>query len=194
MGGQTVRLAIYLPAAAGLLLGGILILRVAYRRIYRQHGRLTPLAIVLGTLVWFAVGGFPAIYLPRDWPAVHLPLAVEILGWLLLSGGLLLLLAGMASLGLGAAIGQGRPELMTRGLYRYSRNPQIVGCGLYCLGFVVLWPSWYAAGWLLIFAVLARAMIVTEEEHLRRVFGQEYLDYCALVPCGFVPRGLRRRR
>lgn len=173
---------LYLAAAGALLACGTYILRIHYRRVFRRNGRLTRPAMLLGTGVWFALGGFPAIYLPGDWPAVHLPPLLAIGSWTLLGGGLLLMFAGIATLGFRASFGQGRKEVKARGLYSLSRNPQIIGCAGYCWGFFLLWPSWYAAGWLFIFIILAHSMVLTEEEHLGRLFGRAYLDYCNQVP------------
>jgi protein-S-isoprenylcysteine O-methyltransferase Ste14 len=49
-------------------------------------------------------------------------------------------------------------------------------------GFVVLWPSGYALGWFFLFAILMHMMILTEEEHLQRIHGEEYVQYCKQVP------------
>ena len=41
---------------------------------------------------------------------------------------------------------------------------------------------WYALGWVLIFLVMIHTMVLTEEEHLRNTFGDEYVQYCQRVP------------
>lgn len=46
----------------------------------------------------------------------------------------------------------------------------------------MLWPSWYALGWGLLFAPIIYMMVLAEEEHLRNTYGQEYEQYCARVP------------
>lgn len=51
----------------------------------------------------------------------------------------------------------------------------VVGIGL-------LWPSWYALGWVMLWVAMSYPMVLTEEEHLRRVDGEEYLQYCRQVP------------
>ncbi len=50
------------------------------------------------------------------------------------------------------------------------------------MGFALLWPSWYAVGWVILYAVIAYTMVLTEEEYLRRAFGAEYERYCRRVP------------
>jgi protein-S-isoprenylcysteine O-methyltransferase Ste14 len=172
----------YLVCTALLLSAAYLILRLLFHRDYTHRGRLSPLSQVAGSLVFFLWGGFPYLYGPSDWPAVHLSAPLRILGWSLLAGGLAIMLAGIWTLSLPSALGQGSRSLAQHGLYRYSRNPQLLGCCAYGLGFALLWPSWYALGWVLMFAVLAHLMVITEEEHLGRVFGQEYQRYCQRVP------------
>ena len=79
-------------------------------------------------------------------------------------------------------LGNDTPGLKTNGLYRFSRNPQFVGYGILILGFIVAW--WTPPGLiaLVTFAILAYSVTRMEEEHLTRVYGQSYLDYCARVP------------
>lgn len=50
------------------------------------------------------------------------------------------------------------------------------------LGIALRWPSWYALGWMLLFVAMIHMMVITEEEHLRDVFGEEYVRYCKKVP------------
>ncbi len=46
----------------------------------------------------------------------------------------------------------------------------------------MVFQSWHALGLVVLFAAIAHLMVLTEEEHLRRVFGEEYARYCARVP------------
>jgi protein-S-isoprenylcysteine O-methyltransferase Ste14 len=79
-------------------------------------------------------------------------------------------------------LGNDTPGLATGGLYSLSRNPQFVGYGLLILGVVIAWGR--ASGWigLLSFLMLAYLTARVEEEHLTRVYGQSYRDYCSRVP------------
>jgi len=95
---------------------------------------------------------------------------------------LAVLLYGMVRLGMLRSVGRGDGKLEQSGLYAISRNPQALACGLYVAGFVLLWPSWYAAGWAILFFILIHAMIRTEEEHLLETHGQKYLDYLRRAP------------
>jgi len=73
-------------------------------------------------------------------------------------------------------------SLRTGGLYRYSRNPQLVGGFLFIAGYALLWPSWKGALWAALWLVIAQLMVRGEEPHLQDVFGQEYRNYCAQTP------------
>ena len=79
--------------------------------------------------------------------------------------------------------------LKQSGMYGLSRNPQTVAFLLAMVGYLVLWPSWYGLGSVAIVAVMSHTMVVTEEEHLRASFGEEYVRYCRGVPRYLGPAG-----
>lgn len=69
-------------------------------------------------------------------------------------------------------------ELVTTGIFRYSRNPAFLGFDLMYLGMVFLFFNWPLALLSLAGAVLLHLQIVyVEEPHLRKVFGASYLNY-----------------
>lgn len=138
--------------------------------------------MMLQALLFFVYGGFPYIYLDRSWPVVGVQPILRIVGLVLLFAGLGALFYGMVGLGLMRSLGGGEFRLVRSGVYRMTRNPQAIACGAYVIGFFVLWPSWYAAGWALLYFVLIHWMIGAEEDHLRRKYGQVYEDYCKRVP------------
>jgi protein-S-isoprenylcysteine O-methyltransferase Ste14 len=72
-------------------------------------------------------------------------------------------------------------SLKVDGLFRLSRNPMYVGMyativasALYTLNMVVI-----LLGALVI--AIHHSIVMAEEEHMQKVFGQEYLDYCNRV-------------
>ncbi len=186
---------IYWPALLLLLMAGLVILRLFARTSYRVHGNLSPAVSLIQTLFFFVYGGFPMLYLPKDWPAVRINPWLHGIGLALLLGGLAFLLIGIARLGLGRSLGRGRQALEKSGLYRRSRNPQAVACGGYVVGFAILWPSGIAAGWALLYPVLIHTMVLTEEAHLHHLYGAKYAVYCRQVPryLGIWERLLDRR-
>ena len=73
-------------------------------------------------------------------------------------------------------------NLVTSGPYRYSRNPQIVGWGLALLGASIAGRSLKALLLTAAFFFIHRLYFVSEEQHLERVFGEEYRRYRSEVP------------
>ena len=172
----------YLLAYCLLLTSGVIILRLIVRRDYLRHGKLSIPIATLQALLFFAYGGFPYFYLPGDWPAIHVNRLVHFVGMAAIILGLGFLFYGLVVLGLLPSMGRGRKRLAQSGIYRQTRNPQALACGLYVAGFTVLWPSWYAVGWAILYAILIHIMIITEEEHLLRAYGEGYAKYCRDVP------------
>jgi protein-S-isoprenylcysteine O-methyltransferase Ste14 len=170
-----------------LLVAAYLIFRVLVRRDYRRVGRLGPLTVFLEFLIWGAFVCFPTIYNPSGWWSIWFadtfvgPLLGGI-GSALTIFGVAITVVAMGMLGVCRTLGQTGEVLGQRGLYRVSRNPQIVSFGVAVVGIAVLWPSWYALGWMALYVVIAHMMVLTEEEHLRKQFGETYLRYCARVP------------
>lgn len=73
-------------------------------------------------------------------------------------------------------------KLTLTGPYRWSRNPQYVGYFLFLLGFALNdWSGWS----LVVLGVVAGSLhllVLIEEEHLRRTFGERYAEFCQRVP------------
>lgn len=175
-------MAIYLVLMALLLLAALITFRFFVRGDYLRNGHLSVFSSVLQALVFFLYGGFPTLYLQTDWPQSHVNVVLRIAGWAGILVGLAILWAGVFWLGLLRSLGRQSDILKENGFYRFSRNPQVLGCGLYIVGFFLLWPSWYALGWSLFFIPIMHVMVLTEEEHLRRIYDQDYQIYCERVP------------
>ena len=73
-------------------------------------------------------------------------------------------------------------SLVKSGPYRYSRNPQVLGWGLALLGASVAGRSPKALLLTVAFFLLHRLYFVSEEQHLERVFGEEYQRYRSKTP------------
>lgn len=73
-------------------------------------------------------------------------------------------------------------DLTTTGPYRWSRNPQFVGYFLFLLGFALNdWSLWGLAA-LIVIAASLHLLVLVEEEHLLRTFGEPYVEFCRRVP------------
>ncbi|WP_426482864.1 methyltransferase family protein [Chryseobacterium sp. R2ACT005] len=70
-----------------------------------------------------------------------------------------------------------KTELVTRGLFRFSRNPIFLGMTVSLVGFFLVIPTVIALTFLLIGSILMQIQIRLEEEYLMKVHGQNYLIY-----------------
>jgi protein-S-isoprenylcysteine O-methyltransferase Ste14 len=180
-------LGLYLLCALALVGAAFLVFRVLVRRDYARINRLTPLTGLSELLLWGLVLGFPYLYNPPEWiyfwsddVPVGTPLRIAGIGAIALG-----IVGGVGTMfwfGLRRALGQQVDRLVQSGPYRATRNPQLVGGTPMVIGVALLWPSWYALGWVVLYGVVAHMMVITEEEHLHRVFGEEYARYCERVP------------
>ncbi|MEM7186521.1 MAG: isoprenylcysteine carboxylmethyltransferase family protein [Bacteroidota bacterium] len=73
-------------------------------------------------------------------------------------------------------------ELVSSGLYRFSRNPMYVGVMLQLIGLALYFGSnrlWLYL--LLVFLAFNLFIVLIEEPRLRRDFGESYIRYCEKV-------------
>jgi len=129
-------------------------------------------AVVLGGLLHVLV--FP---LPIDLPT-GLRIAVAAVAALI---GLML---GVGALGLFRRTGQdpkpweSTPEIISTGIYRYTRNPMYVGMALLQLSIGIGWGNGWIVALLPPVLVLIYATAIRHEEaYLERKFGEGYLAY-----------------
>ncbi|MCK4548398.1 MAG: isoprenylcysteine carboxylmethyltransferase family protein [Candidatus Eisenbacteria sp.] len=177
--------ASYLILSSLMVLFGYLVFRVKVRRDYERRERLSAISTLLECLVFCLHANLSYTFLPARWP--DLPSLPDnefqkAAGLGILAIGIVVTLWSMISLRLRDTLGQQTRGLYRSGFYRYSRNPQIVVYGLVVIGLALLWPSIYSLGWILVYGAIAHMMVRTEEEHLGRIFGSEYEDYCVEVP------------
>ncbi len=76
-----------------------------------------------------------------------------------------------------------RPKhLVIRGLYQYVRNPMYLGAFAAVSGQALIYGSPVVLGYALVLAILFTTfVIVYEEPHLRKKFGDDYFVYCQRV-------------
>lgn len=183
------------PIAAGLIAGGLLLMAgYVFSRVradYRQRGLLTRQVAVLQTGYFFIYALSSYLFLDSRLTAIASKGILFGLAALLMITGLSVVLLSMPFLGqrsFGAEVG----KLHTKGIYRFSRNPQLAGSFCFIIGYVLLWPSWTGALWAAVWLPISYWMIRAEEENLRSVFGKEYEEYCKRTP-RFIGIGKQRQ-
>lgn len=149
------------------------------RREYRRRGRLTSFGLFLLCLMLFLpnlVIEYATVYRLPDTLPGYFGVALAGAGLALCLGSILDFRSPAKVLCLDAG------ELTLAGFYRFSRNPQYLGWVLFLLGFTLTDWSLWCLGALLVVAVSLHLLVLIEEEHLRRVFGQAYEEFCSRVP------------
>lgn len=178
------QIAVYLVSAILLLVAAYLVFHRVVAKDYRKKGRLGWWASFLQLAVFFAFFCFPYLYMPAEWAWDWLPNGTwnRLLALIFVCIGLGLAFGTMIWFGIGRAFGFTAKRLVTTGLYRYSRNPQMIGGWVMVMGVFFYLPSLYNLGWVVIWAFIGHWMVANEETHLRRVFGDEYDQYCKRTP------------
>jgi protein-S-isoprenylcysteine O-methyltransferase Ste14 len=148
---------------------------------YRFHGRLSRPIATLQTGYFCAYALSSYLFLDARLSYVKTAGMLFLMALVLMLMGFLAVVFSMPFLGR-RSFGRELGSLRTDGLYRYSRNPQLVGGFLFILGYAMLWPTWQGAAWAGLWPVIAHLMVRCEEEHLERIFGKAYRDYCARTP------------
>ena len=151
-----------LRAIAGYVLGGVMFV------------------VLLPTIMWF-VSDTPDL-------AVHIGAWRAIGTGVLIIGGLSLSIwtivymktrgKGNPMDAFGKEIGPRTQHLMTEGPYRLNRNPMLTGTLTYLAGFIVWFWTWQAALVWCVFFLIMFVQVLTEENRLRKDFGDEYDAYC----------------
>ena len=159
-----------------------IVFRVVIRRQYARRNKLTKLSAFLEFLVYFVMNYVAYTFMGSDWPAIHMNMGVVFIGSLVGFVGLVILGFSVSRLGWSSSLGQSSSWLRQEGLYRYSRNPQLIGYFVFIIGVAILWPAWYHVYWLIQILIVSHLMIMTEEEYLQSLYGETYDQYCRRVP------------
>ena len=148
---------------------------------YARRGKLSRTMAALQTGYFFIYALSSYAFLDSNLLRIQVRGICLFLAVLLMVVGVLTVLASMPILGQ-RSFGEQVGKLHTRGIYRYTRNPQLIGGFLFLVGYGWLWPHWLGAIWVLLWLPISAWMVRAEEEHLWRIFGSEYEAYCQAVP------------
>ena len=159
------------------------------RGVFRQlRSLILPFTVVV-VIPFLQVGRLRPFGLRLHLP---IPLLQVSLGALVFCGGFLLLVITIRLFvrkGEGTLAPWNPPQkLVTEGIYRFVRNPMILGVLFMLIGETVFFGSWSLLIWTLIFGVANTLYFqFSEEPRLAKRFGKDYLDYRRNVPM-WIPR------
>ena len=136
--------------------------------------------------VWLLIGLIAIFTLNESWPVLRFTsLAGQLAGGLIILVGLLLLVMAnglFVRAGTNVIPFREVSSLVTRGIYRYTRNPMYLGMALVLLGCAVTVGAASALVVPVLFMVIIELRFIRPEEHmLQGLFPQEYPAYCTRV-------------
>lgn len=71
--------------------------------------------------------------------------------------------------------------LVTTGVFAISRNPIYTAFGIVLLGLLLIFPNWILLLYFVAAIWLFNRQVLSEEASLRKIYGQEYINYCKKV-------------
>lgn len=171
---------------------------VAIRQVQREFNADGRLSVGTVVLVWgvylFHAGltGYVAWY--GFVPIPMLVVVARLIGSLVLVTGIVLLGAGIREFrSVSRMSGRDEDELVTTGIYRWSRNPQTVGWMLALTGVSILGRSALALVLVGVFARMFQLYLVyVGEPHLARIFGSSFQQYRSQTPRYLAIKGQQR--
>jgi protein-S-isoprenylcysteine O-methyltransferase Ste14 len=168
-------IAVLLPVA-----GALVFARVS--RDYARIGRLMRATTALQVGLFALHGASSYLFLESDFAALDAASPLFGFALVLIGGGLILLVSTIGRFGVSRTMGNATGSLVCAGMYRKSRNPQLLFYGIVVVGYALLWPSWTGAIWVALYVALGLMMVRVEEQHLKRTHGKDYVDYCVRTP------------
>lgn len=141
---------------------------------------IPPVALFYFYAIFAAAFGWPLVSAQRFFQS-------EVVGWIgvaLCFAGLLVLWLSLISFGRSFRVGidADQPdELVTTGVFAFSRNPIYVGFGLVLIGQFLVFPNWIPLAYLAAGVWLFHRQVLREEQFMREQYGHEYAEYCSRV-------------
>jgi len=138
---------------------------------------LVPLLILWTTRILLLPFGIDPLNLPVFW---NIP-ALRWVGLTLCAAGLVIFALALAAFGTAWRVGideEKSNELVTGGIFAFSRNPIFLFMDMFFLGVFLVYPDWIFLAFFVGFALGIHRQILNEEKFLRTRFGADYARYC----------------
>jgi protein-S-isoprenylcysteine O-methyltransferase Ste14 len=112
-------------------------------------------------------------------------LSIRWMGYILCAASLVWIYVAQSHMGSSWRVGidaHNRTMLVTDGLYRFSRNPIFFGMIVSFVGVFLVLPNATLLALVLSFVFMLQVQVRLEEDHLRRMHGDEYAEFQRRVP------------
>ena len=175
----------YILFSIAFILFTYIVFRVKVKKDYKNGQKLSTLSSVLEVLAFAGHANSLYLIIPTKWP--YLPpipenQIIRIIFTIMIGIGIIILLVSWFKLGTKTSLGVDKNKLQTDGIYKYSRNPQLIGYGIILASFALICFSYLSIIWFLLYLITTYFMVKTEEEFMLRKYKEEYKDYCRQVP------------
>ena len=181
----------YFAALTIVLLLGMVLTRVMlmkrkgieamnFGKIDRKDFLIPPFALFYFYIVFAAAFNFPTGSVQEFFHSEIIPW----IGMFFCLAGLVLLLMSLVSFGKSFRVGidTDHPDnLVTTGIFAFSRNPIYVAFGSVLLGQFLIFSNWILLIYLGAAIWLFHRQVLREEDYLKKHYGKEYSDYCNRV-------------
>ena len=181
----------YLAALTLVLLAGLVLARVIlmnragtramhFGKLDKTDFVILPFALLYFYTIFGAAFGAPVV-------STQVFFESDLIAWVgvaLCVMGVLLLLLSLVSFGRSFRVGidvDDAGQLITTGVFAFSRNPIYVAFGCVLLGQFLVFPNWILLIYLVAGVGLFHRQVLREEAFLREHYGQEYAAYCSRV-------------
>jgi protein-S-isoprenylcysteine O-methyltransferase Ste14 len=166
----------------GMVLTRVLMMRrkgiaaMQFGKIDRTDFLIPPFALFYFYLIFAAAFHLPTVSRQEFFHS-------EIISWVgvfFCLTGLLLLLWSLISFGQSFRVGidtEYPDQLITSGVFAFTRNPIYVAFALILLGQFLIFPNWILLVYLLAGFWLFHRQVLREEDYLKGHYGKEYLEY-----------------
>lgn len=109
----------------------------------------------------------------------HLPVNARFTGFCVgMMGDVIFLLSVLCIKDSWRAPDKDKTELVTTGIYRFSRNPAFLGFDLMYVGVLLLYGNLLTLSFSVFAIVMLHLQILQEERYLVNTFGAQYQEYC----------------
>jgi protein-S-isoprenylcysteine O-methyltransferase Ste14 len=150
-----------------------------YRADYQRYGHTTRLGLAAVFLAFL----MPHMVMQYAFPMIVVPdTTIEVVAMSIMALGLLGCLWPLRHFSKGMWTGRRQPHLVTTGPYRFSRNPQYVTYFFFLAGYAVMGRTFLAWTALILYWIVVHLIVLIEEEHLERLFGDDYRTYKGETP------------
>ena len=178
--------ALTLVLLIGMVLTRVMLLRrkgieaMNFGKLDKSDFLIPPFALFYFYLVFANAFGWPTVSTQRFFDSEN----IAWVGVVVCIAGLALFLASLVSFGKSFRVGIDNTtpdQLITTGVFAYSRNPIYVAFAFVLLGEFLIFPNWILLLYLAAAVWLFHRQVLREEEYLKGHYGDAYLDYAKRV-------------